>query len=81
MIGTNFANKFGDPSWDVDKNFKAHLILPNLFHDSPTQSKFGKYTFIIKKLAGMNIVSIHRHCIDIHNSAKLDQHIHHQLRY
>jgi hypothetical protein len=23
----------------------------------------------------MNIVNIHRHCIDIHNSTKLDQHI------
>jgi hypothetical protein len=29
----------------------------------------------------MNIVYIHWHCIDLYHSTKLDQHIHHQLRY
>ena len=44
--------------------------------------QIGKIHFCNKKkLAGMNIVNIHRHFIDIHNSTKLDQHIHHQLRY
>ena len=30
---TIFLNKFGDPCKDVDTNFKAHLVLPNLFLD------------------------------------------------